>query len=202
MGKDNKGMMMKISLLAILPIALISSNLYAHGVEYLHVASHKHGVADVAVEWQEKNLTVTAVFPGQDVVGFEHIPTNAKEKRVVRDAYQVFIDNPVITAKGCEPKQVNVSSALFDEHAHGESNGFLDSLLGEKKGGNADVPEHMDFQAVYQFSCDAHKQSLKFMSFPVFTSLKQVNVHQGKIDTEPTQTLNPKQFVIKTMETN
>lgn len=195
---------MKISLLAILPIALISSNLYAHGIEYLHVSSHKHGVADIAVDWQERNLTVTAVFPAQDVVGFEHIPTNAKEKRVVRDAYQIFVDNPVITAEGCKPQEVQVNSALFDEHAYSESDDFLDSLLGDRKKevDNSDVPDHMDFQAVYQFSCDANKQSLKFMSFPVFPSLTQVSVRQGNMDTKPTQTLNPKHFIIKTIETH
>lgn len=176
-----------------------TSTLHAHGVDYMHVATHTHGIVDLSVEWDETELIVTAAFPAQDVVGFEHIPANAAEKRLVRDAYKKFIDNPSIVANGCEPKKVDIASALFDEHADGESDGFLGDLLGTKKEADeeTEVPDHMDFQAIYVFTCDAKNKPLSFNNFSIFPSLKQVRVYHGKIAGTASQVLSIKQPVIQ-----
>lgn len=178
--------------------------LYAHGVDYTHVATHTHGTADLSVEWDKKELIVTAVFPAQDVVGFEHIPTNAAEKRLVRDAYKKFVDNPAVMVNGCKPKKVDVASALFDEHADGESNGFFDDLLGAKKEADEieDVPNHMDFQSIYVFTCDEKNKPLNFNNFSVFPSVKQVRVYHGKITGEASQILSKQQLVIHPLTKN
>ena len=194
---------MKNKLLAIISSLFISSTLYAHGVDNLHFTPYEQGVAQVAVEWQGTDVTVTAVFPAQDVVGFEHIPANAKEKRAVRDAYQRFIDNPVVMAKGCQPQEVKVNSALFDEHANGEDESFFGGLLGDNSTSETiNTAEHMDFQAIYRFSCDVAKKPLKFMSFPVFSGLKQARIRQGNMSNEATQTLTSKQTVINPVGVN
>jgi len=188
---------------------LLSQAVYSHEVEYLHAPQHQHGTGDISLLWQATDsntqLTVTAVYAGQDVVKFEHLPKNAAEKRQVREAYQQFIDQPVITANGCKPNQVNVSSALFAEHANNSEkenkfNNFISNLLGQSddatNSGEITIPEHMDFAAVYTFLCDKNHQALQFQHFATFPSLQQVRVHQNDIKQATSQILTPKESQI------
>ena len=187
---------------------LFSHNIFAHGVEYLHAPQHQHGIGDISITWQEAKLTVTAVYSGQDTVKFEHLPRNAKEKRQVRDVYQKLIDQPVITAIGCQASKVSVASALFAEHSDSanddeDPNNFISDLLGESTSIDHDndtttnILEHMDFAAVYTFNCQKNQVALNFQHFSSFPALQQIRVHQDDLKNKIIQTLNPKNSKIQ-----
>jgi hypothetical protein len=194
--------------------ALFSYNVSAHGVKYLHAPQHQHGVGDISIAWHNTKtgiqLTTTVVYSGEDVVKFEHLPKNAKEKRQVRDVYQQFIAQPVITAQGCQPIKVTVSSALFAEHntqdEEEHSTNFISNLLGESptkisdKQNNTNVPKHMDFAATYHFNCDTSNKVLAFQHFSSFPHLQTIRVHQDNLENKVTQTLTLKALQIQMVQ--
>lgn len=192
---------MKKLLLPLLSI-MLSTSLHAHG-DFVHTDAHEHGVADVVVLWEDDKLTFTVAVPAQDMVGFEHMPKGAKEKRLVRDADQHFANNLFFNATGCALHEISVSSILFDNHPEEEeSKGILGSLFGKKdKAKEAEAkeatPEHMDFEGFYRAICDDNRSTITFTAFSFLPSLKRVRVHYGTMDAEVSQVLTPEDAVIK-----
>ncbi|HHC74579.1 MAG TPA: DUF2796 domain-containing protein [Thiothrix sp.] len=181
-----KSLMTKLCCITLSSLPL---SVMAHGIAFVHSPHYAQGSGDVTVQWQADNqnqqLNITAIYPALDVVGFEHIPQNAQEKRALRKAYQRFIDYPIITATACTPAKVDVQSVLFDDHSDSDdSGGFLESLLGNDK---AEPPvvdnQPMDFAVSYQFKC-SQISPLTFKHFAAFPSLTAIRVFAGDL-TQP-----------------
>jgi len=159
---------------------LISIQAKSHEIVYLHYQPHQHGVAHISLNWINNSLEVNAVFTAYDVVNFEHIPNTATEKKIVRDAYQTFVNYPVIASQNCHPQSVDVKSSLFNEH-QGDDSGFLNSVIGfftkNSSWKNKPVAEHKDFKVNYIFLCDSPNKTLHFTSFSKFSHLKEIHLH-------------------------
>jgi hypothetical protein len=191
---------MKKLLLPLLSI-MMSGTLQAHGA-YVYTNAHEHGVADVTVQWKADQLSVTVAIPTYDMLGFEHMPKGAKEKRAVRDADQLFANKPFISATGCALYEVNVASALFDDHADEEEVGFFAGLFDTDKHEEASaseesVPEHIDFQATYHAICDNSNVAINVTAFALLPNLKRVRVHSSTMDAKVLQVLTPQEAIIK-----
>lgn len=153
---------MRRLLLVVLPLSLVSplasalahhADDDAHGHASLH--AHVHGVAQLNVALEGKQLEVEMHSPAINLLGFEHFPKNAAEEtrvEVVRDLLEqprVMFSLPA--AAKCEAEHQAINSPLF-----GVAAGDVDHLaLHEDEGALADAAEqeHAEIHAHYQFKC-------------------------------------------------
>ncbi len=176
--------------LTLLPLLLFAFNIYSHDIIYQHLKSHKHGVANIAIKKNANELTIVAVYPAYDIVGFEYIPKKAKDKSKLRKSYKKMIKNPVISSANCKIEKTIVNSALFDEHANSD-NSFLDGMLSKRDMIEKDkLPKHMDFKVTSRFLCDKESNNLTFNYFYLFPNIEVVNVKANSLKGKTIQTLS------------
>ena len=110
--------------------------------------AHEHGVGhlDVAVEGGRVELQLEA--PGDNIVGFEHAPSTARERTVARDAEQRLRNGAALfsfsAAARCTLRSANVQALA----AAGDPEGH-ELELDDHEGGEA----HAEWTANYVFIC-------------------------------------------------
>lgn len=95
-------------------------------------ASHRHGVAELKVAVDGRTLVVDYEAPLDDLIGFEHAPRTAAQRRALADAQATLRDFGRLfvlpAVAGCTVREVTVASpwtdagappAAHDDHAHG-----------------------------------------------------------------------------------
>ena len=75
---------MKKHSLAFLLLA-VSSVSYAEGEKVQHGA-HVHGVADMNIVWDKKDLNIELKSPSYNIIGFGHKPTNHEQEETIEKA--------------------------------------------------------------------------------------------------------------------
>ncbi len=125
--------------------------------------AHVHGISAVLVGVEEAGVIIELRAPGDDIVGFEHEPANAAQKRQVEAALAV-LKTPrdlfrLTAAAVCEAGEVEV----------------LGSLLAEKHAGE----NHGEFHLRYQYRCQriGELSGLELILFDRFRRLRTINVH-------------------------
>ena len=123
---------------------------------------HEHGTSELIAALDGRTLTVEFSAPGEDIVGFEHVPeTSAQKKR--HDEAVAFLGSAanvlrVNAEAGCRIGRVHTMETLAEEHGHHED-------------------EHGTLQLRYSYECEspgklASIELLAFREFPVMSKSK------------------------------
>jgi hypothetical protein len=151
-------------------------------------AAHVHGVAHLDVALEGTTLSLQLESPLDNLLGFEHAPTNKAEaekaKRMaakLRAADRLFALTP---AAGCKPEKVTLESSALtaellgepeDEHEHEHAH-EAHGHAGEHE--HAGEEGHADLEAFWQFRCarPADLQSVEIRLFRDFSGLHTLEV--------------------------
>jgi hypothetical protein len=157
------------TLSALALLALPGGGARAQGV-------HEHGVAELNLVLDDRQLAVELTSPAMNIVGFEHAPRTAAQKRAVADALARLRESEKIlglpAAARCRQESVQVASDLEESHGHGHAHGHHDEHgHGAAPGHGHDHEGHADFEALWRFLCDnpqqlGHIEMRLFGSFP------------------------------------
>lgn len=153
--------------------------------------AHVHGEGKFVLAAEGKNLEIEMEIPADDIVGFEHSPKTAKQKKAVKDAVKILRqgNKVVILPKRakCHLTKAEVESPLMknehdDDHKH----------HGKKE-------THSEFHAKYKFQCEAPRYisrvNLKLFSF--FPSLTELNGQAATMDGQFAHELKPQSSTFK-----
>lgn len=171
------------------------------GADEVAQKAHEHGVGNLNVAVQGKEVEMELTAPGADIVGFEHKPSTTDQKKAVRDAVAVLKDGEKLfsfpAAAGCRMEEAEVASALIadeehdhkddhkDEHKHGHDDDHAKEGAGES---------HAEFRVHYHFECErpdrlTHIDVRFFEQFPNARELEsQVIGAKGQTAAELTPT--------------
>lgn len=120
--------------------------------EHINHEAHVHGQATLDVVLENDELAIGFASPAANIVGFEHQPKNARQKKTVADAMEQLkqIDALFLLPADaqCKPGQINVASSLAEnEHAHHAEHGH------KEHDGHQKEESHSEFTAHYHFRC-------------------------------------------------
>lgn len=145
--------------------------------EQRHHDAHQHGTAELNLAWEGNIVTVEFESPAVNIVGFEHSPRNAAQKKLVQDALatlrsvdKIFAFTP---AAGCRGQATEVETDLSKPHAD----------------------EHSEFRANYRYSCDK-PEALTTVDILLFKLFPKTNTLRAQVVSAKGQTaveLSPKQ---------
>lgn len=149
-------------ILALGLLAFAISNIAnAKVVGYRQHGPHVHGVAHLNIAQDGNNLVVEFLGPAINMVGFEHFPSTAKQRRAVaktvmtlQTAQQLF---DMSSSAQCQLRQADVDTPLI---------------------GKAHKFEHADFSAHYQYQCHSATalNSMNVNLFKKFPSIRTIDV--------------------------
>ncbi|KAB0463117.1 zinc uptake protein ZrgA [Vibrio kanaloae] len=109
---------MKPTILAVVIGMTVSTNVLANE-EFRSHETHVHGKVEVNIAQDGQELLVEVTAPGADVVGFEHAPETAEQKKVFEQAI-AQLNKPEelfgFTNASCTLKFKSVTNTLEDEH--------------------------------------------------------------------------------------
>ncbi|PTD97794.1 DUF2796 domain-containing protein [Pseudothauera lacus] len=125
---------------ALLALAL-SPAVMAHG-------AHEHGVADLEVAVDGSQLAIALKTPLDNLVGFEHEPRTAAQKKALADAETRLRDFPALfvlpAAAGCALTDVSVESPWPQgDHGHAHDHGHKHDDHGHDHGAHSDM--HVEY---------------------------------------------------------
>ena len=129
---------------------------------------HQHGVGQLNVAIQGDHVEIELETPGADIVGFEHPPRTAEQKKAVQDAATTLRNGSAIfvfpAAARCKLEKTKVESGLLeDKHeTHGEKHHH------EKH--KEEI--HAEFHALYHFSCKNPASYTDLQYFEAFPHAK------------------------------
>ncbi|MEZ8793095.1 DUF2796 domain-containing protein [Vibrio splendidus] len=109
---------MKPTILAVVIGMTVSTNVLANE-EFRSHEAHVHGKVEVNIAQDGQELLVEVTAPGADVVGFEHAPETAEQKKVFEQAI-AQLNKPEelfgFTNASCTLKFKSVTNTLEDDH--------------------------------------------------------------------------------------
>ncbi|WP_133149478.1 ZrgA family zinc uptake protein, partial [Vibrio splendidus] len=136
---------MKPTILAVVIGMTVSTNVLANE-EFRSHEAHVHGKVEVNIAQDGQELLVEVTAPGADVVGFEHAPETAEQKKVFEQAI-AQLNKPEelfgFNNASCTLKFKSVTNTLEDDHddhaGHDHAEGEHDDHEGHD---HADHAEH------------------------------------------------------------
>ena len=141
--------------------ALMANPLIASAHE---LGAHVHGVATLQIAVDEKTMTLNFSSPLDNLLGFEHLARDAKQKAAVKNMAdslnkegQFFV--PTAEAQ-CVLQSVKLASPVLEAQQH------------ENKDGHADLDGEFDFACKQT----AKLHDLEVKLFDAFPHLRQLNV--------------------------
>jgi Protein of unknown function (DUF2796) len=166
----------------IVPLSIALSATLAQAQEQRReLPAHVHGAGTLNIAIDGKSVTMEFNAPANDIVGFEHEPSTADQRKAITAAKKRLI-NPLVLfvvppAAGCSVKSAEVK---FDT-GHGKDKPAM--AEGDKKT-DAAQPKHADFDGDYTLTCKAPDklQSIQFAYFKSFPGAQKltVNVNAAK----------------------
>lgn len=147
---------MKLPLLACM--AVFSASVLAEGPH-----AHVHGIARLDVAVDGETLTLVLESPLDNVLGFEHLPKNEKEKAQVR-AMADKLNQPASlfvpsAAAQCKPASTKLASPVLDP-----------------KGKSADGHGDLDGEFVFRCANPAALRDIEVKMFGAFPHLQRLDV--------------------------
>ncbi|MEZ5854074.1 MAG: DUF2796 domain-containing protein [Hyphomicrobiaceae bacterium] len=136
------------------------------------VGAHVHGEGKLAVAIEKGKVSMELEAPAKDIIGFEHAPKTAKEKKTLADAkarlaqgVKVFTLSPEAQCKKSAAKVELIGLAAkatkahnHDKHAHGNADA-------------GSTAEHAEFRVTYAFECKV-PAALKTIGLGYFEAFK------------------------------
>lgn len=124
---------MKPTILAVVIGMTVSTNVLANE-EFRSHEAHVHGKVEVNIAQDGQELLVEVTAPGADVVGFEHAPETAEQKKVFEQAI-AQLNKPEdlfgFNNASCILKFKSVTNTLEDDHDDHEGHEGHDHAEGE-----------------------------------------------------------------------
>lgn len=113
------------------------------------LGAHVHGAGKLGIAIERRSLEIEIEAPANDIVGFEHAPKTAEQKKAVSEA-RAALAKPLALIKlpeaaGCKLSSSKVRLVGGGAHDHGHNHGK------QPKGKEADP--HSEFHAEYKFTC-------------------------------------------------
>ena len=129
---------------------------------------HQHGVGQLNVAIQGDHVEIELETPGADIVGFEHPPRTAEQKKAVQDAATTLRNGSAIfvfpAAARCKLEKTKVESGLLEDNHETHE---------EKHHGEKHKEEiHAEFHALYHFSCKNPASYTDLQYFEAFPHAK------------------------------
>ncbi len=160
-------------------------NSQAAASEDHHHGPHVHGIAQLNVALDNNELYIEFNSPAANIVGFEYIPENEKEKKAVEEAISFLKAGEKLFTLSSRAdvrlKESVISTDLEDEADHNDQH--------EKKDADhhAHSEKHSEFKAVYRFHCN-HPKDLKYMEVNIFEQFKGIEKIEVQVLTGSKQT--------------
>jgi hypothetical protein len=153
------------------------------------LGAHVHGVATLQIAVDEKTMTLDFSSPLDNLIGFEHVPRNAKQKAAVKkmaddlnQAEQFFI--PTVEAQ-CILQSVKLDSLVLKPEV----------ARGKKSPQQEEERSHADIDGEFVFACK-HSDKLHDLDVKLFTAypnLHKVNVEIAALKKQAAATLSSAQ---------
>jgi len=155
------------------------------------LGAHVHGVATLQVAVDGKTMTLDFSSPLDNLLGFEHVPRNGKQKAIVKNmadslnkADQLFI--PTVDAQ-CTLQSVKLDSLVLEPKA---SPGKQEkSQHHEEEGGHADL----DGEFVFTCKQAGKLHDIEVKLFDAFPHLRQLKVEVATLKKQAATTLTAEQ---------
>ncbi|MEZ5938670.1 MAG: DUF2796 domain-containing protein [Hyphomonadaceae bacterium] len=160
--------------------ALAAGSASADDHTHREAKAHVHGVAEISFVISGQTLSVSLDGPLANVLGYEHAPVTAEERKTAQTATRLLND-PLRIARpsdkaGCKPQTPAIVLPFDapgrhdheDQHARDDEHGDAD---------HGDAPHvHMDLEATYTFTCAriARLDHIDVTAFKTFPGIKTV----------------------------
>ncbi|MEZ8617997.1 zinc uptake protein ZrgA [Vibrio splendidus] len=139
---------MKPTILAVVIGMTVSTNVLANE-EFRSHEAHVHGKVEVNIAQDGQELLVEVTAPGADVVGFEHAPETAEQKKVFEQAI-AQLNKPEelfgFTNASCTLKFKSVTNTLEDEHDDHEGHDHAEHGHDDHEGHDHAEHDHDDHE--------------------------------------------------------
>ena len=152
---------MKPSILAVVIGMTVSTNVLANE-EFRSHSAHVHGQVEVNIAQDGQELLVEITAPGADVVGFEHAPETAEQKKVFEQAIaqlnkpdELFSFNNA----NCTLKFKSVSNTLEGDHDEHEGHNHAEHGHDDHKDHDHAEHDHDDHEGHDHHDHEGHDHS-------------------------------------------
>ena len=139
---------MKPTILAVVIGMTVSTNVLANE-EFRSHEAHVHGKVEVNIAQDGQELLVEVTAPGADVVGFEHAPETAEQKKVFEQAI-AQLNKPEelfgFNNASCTLKFKSVTNTLEDDHDDHEGHDHAEGEHDDHEGHDHAEGEHVDHE--------------------------------------------------------
>ncbi|PML25299.1 zinc uptake protein ZrgA [Vibrio lentus] len=139
---------MKPTILAVVIGMTVSANVLANE-EFRSHEAHVHGKVEVNIAQDGQELLVEVTAPGADVVGFEHAPETAEQKKVFEQAI-AQLNKPEelfgFNNAGCTLKFKSVTNTLEGDHDDHEGHDHAEHDHDDHKGHDHAEHNHDDHE--------------------------------------------------------
>ncbi|MCC4857744.1 zinc uptake protein ZrgA [Vibrio lentus] len=139
---------MKPTILAVVIGMTVSANVLANE-EFRSHEAHVHGKVEVNIAQDGQELLVEVTAPGADVVGFEHAPETAEQKKVFEQAI-AQLNKPEelfgFNNAGCTLKFKSVTNTLEGDHDDHEGHDHAEYDHDDHKGHDHAEHDHDDHE--------------------------------------------------------
>lgn len=157
-----------------LVLALLASPAVAQDNRQLD--AHEHGVGELNIAFDGKNVAMELHAPGADIVGFEYAATSVEDRAAI-DAAVAMLARPqqlFVLPAAAECTVTQASAELESEHEdheeHAEEGGHEDH--------HEDEAGHTEFHAEYLLTCAKPEaiSEITFAYFDAFENAREVEV--------------------------
>ncbi|NOI92751.1 DUF2796 domain-containing protein [Vibrio splendidus] len=139
---------MKPTILAVVIGMTVSTNVLANE-EFRSHEAHVHGKVEVNIAQDGQELLIEVTAPGADVVGFEHAPETAEQKKVFEQAI-AQLNKPEelfgFNNASCTLKFKSVTNTLEDDHDDHEGHDHAEGEHDDHEGHDHAEGEHDDHE--------------------------------------------------------
>jgi hypothetical protein len=199
-------------------VGLVSMTIYVagmtnavHAEEYRQHGTHEHGVAQMNLTIDDKDLHIEVISPAANVVGFEHQPQTPEQEAAVNKAIETLQDGTSLfglTSKAaCRLVEAHVDTDMINasDHKHDDTQNEVSyeheqhEQNGHDNDKEYDHEGHSEFTVSYHFTCRKPKklQEIEVKLFTVFPGIERIQMQaltdSGQLSVE----LNPKQTRIE-----
>ena len=194
-----------ISLSLSTPFA--QGNGHQHSETYSHAQhAHVHGIAKMQMVIAGKDVLIEVASPLFNVVGFEHKPNSAQQKKAFKQQVSAILKGDLITLNAkaqCRIEPSDIDHPFADSHAHNEhehknehkhqsnhAHKHEDNHAGDYK------QTHNNMRFEYQLHCE-NPQNLNDVNtqalFTAWPNLQKLNVEWIYNNRQSAKTLTPEQ---------
>ena len=137
-------------------------------------AAHVHGVANLDLAVDRENLSIVFSSPLDNLLGFEHLPNNPEQKKIVDKVIKILKSPERLFAfspeNKCKVSSIKLSSLVIDSGSQGSVSISSEAPKREKES------SHNDLDAEYSFVCKGTRLNrIDVSMFSHFPHLHRIN---------------------------